>query len=101
MRRESYPYPYPYPYSYPHSYTCSYPNPTLTLTRAMKDKRYADVLALFDEMLATYKEGTKPDLEVVDAVLESKALTAGVPAALQMLSLLSARFPGNTLTPIP
>ena len=30
----------------------------------MKDKRYADVLALFDEMLATYKEGTKPDLEV-------------------------------------
>ena len=33
----------------------------------MKDKRYADVLALFDEMLATYKEGTKPDLEVADA----------------------------------
>lgn len=63
------------------------------INRAMKDKRYADVLAIFDEMLATYKEGAKPDLEVVDAVLESKALTAGVPAALQMLSLLASRFP--------
>ena len=52
------------------------------LERAMKDKRYADVLSLFEEMLPTYKEGAKPDIEVVDAVLECKALTAGVPAAL-------------------
>ena len=60
---------------------------------ALKDRRYADVLAMFDELLGTYKEGSMPGVDVVDAALESKALTAGVPAALQMLSLVTSRFP--------
>ena len=60
---------------------------------ALKDRRHADVLAMFDDLLGTYTEGAMPGVDVVDAALESKALTAGVPAALQMLSLVTSRFP--------
>ena len=61
--------------------------------RAIKEKRYADVLAHFDAMLPTYKDGAAPHIEVLDAVLESKAVTEGVNAALTTLSLVTSQFP--------
>lgn len=58
----------------------------------MRDKRYADVLELFEQRLAQHKEGGHLlGRTGVEAVLECKALTSGVPAALATLSLLSSQ----------
>lgn len=61
---------------------------------AAKEKRYKEVLALFDELTPLLVEQKlTPDPPIVHALLEAKAMTESAAAALQAQQLMMQQFP--------